>query len=152
MRLSTNFTLDTFTKSNTATRKGIENIPDGDDIFRLADLCQNVLEPLRSKLNSDLIISSGYRSIALNKAIGGSKNSQHCIGEATDLEVLRMSTKALYEFIKKSGIEFDQLLREYSGPNPSDGWVHVSYRKGNNRKECFIVTKVNGKTVYTKDN
>ena len=151
--LSQNFSLLDLTKSPTAIRKGIDNTPDEDSIANLSALCSNILEPLKSVLNSYIIITSGYRSPKLNKAIGGSKTSSHCFGEAVDFSVPGISNIELYEFIKNSDLAYDQNIAEFLGPEGRDGWVHISYRVGNNRKQCLIATKDGtGKTIYTPDN
>ena len=95
MKLSTNFTLDEMTRSQTATRHGIPNDPTDEEIRNLADLCEQILERVRAYFGAPVLISSGYRSKALNLRIGGSVNSQHCRGEAADFTVAGRSVREL---------------------------------------------------------
>src|ERR1700676_5245324 len=99
MQLSTNFTLEEMLASQTAVRDGIDNTPTEEVISRLKDLCDNVLQPLRNLLKQPLIISSGYRSPTLNKAVGGVPNSEHQLGQAADITVPGMTNKGLAGFI-----------------------------------------------------
>ncbi len=150
MQLSQNFSLLDLIKSPTATRKGIDNTPDNEQIANLSALCKNILEPLRLLLNSEIIITSGFRSPKLNVAIGGSKTSSHCKAEAADFEVQKMSNKEAFEIIRKSGLIFDQLIAEgYDEQTDDFDWIHISYRIGNNRKQVLKATFVNGKPIYT---
>ena len=144
MKLSPNFSLEEMTVSETAARKGINNVPDEATIINLKQLCKYVLEPLRTLIGVPLLVTSGYRSIALNKAIGGAKNSQHCLGMAADVHCNKYNVEKLYQLIKKSDIPFDQLIWEFGQ------WVHISYAY-KTRHECLRAIKVNGKTVYQKD-
>ncbi len=155
MRLSRNFSLSEFTKSQTAIRKGISNKPSVNDIARLRFLCLEVLQPLRDEFNDILVdcyvvINSGYRSPKLNKAIGGSSKSQHCLGEAADIEIPGMDNMEVAKWIRSS-LNFDQLILEYyKSRDPRSGWVHVSYRKGKNRRQILRAVKRGRKTVYLK--
>lgn len=150
MKLSPHFDLSEFVFSQTAVRLGISNYPPEKAIDNLAELCHNVLEPLREQINKPIRISSGYRSPELNKAIGGASTSQHQTGNAVDLTVHGWTVNQVYHFIKHSAIDFDQLIEEFAD-SPTGGWIHISYVEGNNRQECLIATKKDGKTVYTKD-
>lgn len=147
MELSTHFTLEEFTRSNTATRRGIDNTPTVQVINRLKTLATFCLEPLRSllqeKYGPDTVIeiTSGYRSKELNAAVGGSPTSQHMEGEAADIQVPGLSTEELFQFILDSGLSFDQCIQEFNS------WVHISYC---NRNEALRATKVNGSTKYAK--
>lgn len=137
VRLTQNFTLEEFTKSDTAITKKINNTPNAtviDNIKRLA----NYLQGIRNCYAKPINISSGYRCYELNKVIGGAKNSQHVSGEAADINTgSKAENKKLFELIRKSG-GFDQLINE------SDfSWVHVSHRAGKNRKE--VLKMINGK-------
>lgn len=142
MNLSHSFTLDELTASQTATRNGIDNTPNPQQIEALKKLCENILEPLQQRLT--ISISSGFRCVELNKAIGGAGSSQHCLGEASDISAKEMNVEQLYQYIKHSGLPYDQLLQEY------DRWVHVSY-SSRNRRQCLRAVKENGKTVYKPD-
>ena len=149
MQLSENFSLREYTKSQTASRKGIDNSPSDQHLDNAIALFQNVVQPVRDHFGPT-IITSGYRSPALNEAIGGSSTSQHSVGEAVDLEVLGVSTAEVCEWIA-SNTNFDQLILEFYTPGDTNsGWVHVSYVKdGENRGQTLTATKVNGSTEYT---
>ena len=138
MRISKNFTLEELTASATAKAKGIRNEPGQTDIVNLCGLVHNVLQPLRDWWGKEVKIGSGYRSLALNRAVGGVANSQHMKGEAADLCIDGdiQKGKSWFQFIKQH-CEFDQLIWER---NPKTGayWVHVSYKcDGTNRKQVI---------------
>ena len=122
------------TKSNTATAKGIDNTPDQTVTNNLTKLIEAVLDPLREWYGKPIIVNSGYRCEALNKAIGGAKSSQHMLGEAADITVgSKEENEKLFDYIKDN-LEFDQLINE------SDfSWVHVSYREGRLRKQVLAL-------------
>ena len=126
MKLSGHFSLAELTKSQTATRKGIDNKPTLDHIENLTELCTHVLEPTRRNFGKPMVISSGYRSEELCEAIGSSKNSQHAKGQAADFEMFGVDNKELAKYIKNN-LVFDQLILEFYNPDdPSSGWVHCS--------------------------
>lgn len=137
-------------KSNTATRRGIENIPSGEQMENIKLLCENVFEPLREHVGGPIAINSLFRSVDLNRAIGGSSTSQHCAvnGAAMDIDDTYggMSNADMFEFIKK--LDFDQLIWEF-GNDENPDWVHVSYKKSGNRKQILKCKRVKGKTVYS---
>jgi len=142
MNLSAHVTLAEFQDSSTATTHGINNKMNESQIASAKLLCENVFEPLRIYLNTPIQISSAYRSVQLNKMIKGSLSSQHCKGEAMDLQI---GSKG-FNFIKDK-LDFDQLIWEFGNEeNPS--WVHVSY-SSRNRKQVLKATKKNGKTIYS---
>lgn len=135
MRISKNFTLEELTASATAKAKGIRNEPGQTDIVNLCGLVHNVLQPLRNWWGKEVKIGSGYRSLALNRAVGGVSNSQHMKGEAVDLCIDGdiEKGKSWFQFIKQH-CEFDQLIWEHNAKGTY--WVHVSYKcDGNNRKQ-----------------
>ena len=137
-RISKNFTLEELCASATAKAKGISNNPGQTDIVNLCGLVHNVLQPLRNWWGKEVKIGSGYRSLALNRAVGGVSNSQHMKGEAADLCIDGdiQKGKSWFQYIKQH-CEFDQLIWE---KNPKTGayWVHVSYRcDGKNRKQVI---------------
>ena len=146
MRLSENFTLSEFTRSNTAKRKGIDNNPNEKHLHNILDLTTNILQPLRDGLGS-IRISSGYRSPRLNRAISGSKKSQHCKGQAADLQYWvkgRMNNEAIYNYILTQNIEFDQMINEFDF-----AWIHISFNKDKNRREVLEAYKDDdGDTAY----
>ena len=138
MQLSKHFKLEEFTKSMTATRKGIDNTPGACDIKNLENVCYEILEPVRAKFDKPITVTSGYRSEELCEAIGSSKNSQHAKGEAADFEMFGVDNKELAKYIKNN-LVFDQLILEFYNPDdPAGGWVHVSYNEaGANRKQVL---------------
>jgi zinc D-Ala-D-Ala carboxypeptidase len=146
MMLSKNFSLDEMTRSTTASKKRIENVPNAYQIENLVELCENVLQPLREAIGP-IYISSGFRSQKLNVAIGGSTTSQHCAlkGAAADID-MGDKNKEIFNFIKDELI-FDQLIWEF-GDEQNPSWVHVSYHYGHNRKQILKAVKINGKTKY----
>lgn len=141
MNLSKNFTLAEMVKSQTAERKGLPNEPNADQVYSMALLCENILQPVRNEFGS-FIVSSGYRSPELCLAIGSSINSQHAKGEAADFEVAGVDNYELAVWIEQN-LSFDQLILEcYTGGN--SGWVHCSYVSEGNRCETLTYDKANG--------
>ena len=150
MKLSDNFNLHEFTRSQTATRHNIENVPSDTQIFNLRNLCVNVLQPVRDYFMKPMIISSGFRCVELNIKIGGSISSQHVQGQAADIEVLEVSNLELSDWIHNN-LKYDQLILEFHNPekDPHSGWVHVSYSTENNRLKYMEAYKNDeGKTKY----
>ena len=126
MRLSKNFTLQEYTKSQTATRRGLDNTPGEEHLAKAKSLFENVVQPVREKFGVTTI-NSGYRGPALNEAVGGSSKSQHCKGEAVDIECPGTSNYTVAKFIEDT-LDYDQLILEFYTPGiPDSGWVHVSY-------------------------
>tara|TARA_R110000796_G_scaffold51680_14_gene121985 strand:+ start:750 stop:1208 length:459 start_codon:yes stop_codon:yes gene_type:complete len=150
MKMSTNFSLAEMTSSHTAQRLGIDNSPNDEQIENLKELCEKVLQPIRDKFGP-VRITSGLRVPDLNTAIGGSKSSQHCKGEASDINLCANGcggkNAEVFDYIK-SHLVFDQLIWEFGESCPA--WVHVSYTYGKNRGEVLTASKKNGRTVYTK--
>lgn len=133
------FTLEELCKSETATRKGIENIPNEEQVDNLQNLATNVLDPVREQFGA-FTPSSGFRSAELNSIIGGAKNSQHMKGQAVDFSIPGVSNLTLYKWIKEN-LEYDQLILEHHQKDiPSSGWVHVSFSK-QNRFQAFSIQK-----------
>ena len=147
MKLSKNFTMAEFTKSQTATRRGIDNTPQGEHLDAAKELFENVVQRVRDHFGPT-VLNSGYRSPELNEAVGGSSRSQHCKGEAVDLEVPGVPNAEVAEWIRDN-LDFDQLILEFYTPGiPDSGWVHVSYKSAGNRKSVLTAVKEDGKTVY----
>ena len=148
VRLSDHFTLNEFTKSQTAERKGIANSPNEIHVMAMESLCYNILERVRAAFAKPIIVNSGYRSVALCEAIGSKSTSQHCDGEAVDIEIQGVSNYDLAKYIEKE-LNFDQLILEcWDGIEPNSGWVHVSYVNDiGNRKDVLTYTREGG---YTK--
>lgn len=146
MRLTNNFWLKEFLKSQTAIRKGIDNRIEGKQVDKLVMLCTNVLQPLRDHYGQQITVNSGFRSPELNIAIGGSKTSQHCKGEAADIDTLNDNAE-LFEFIRDN-LSFDQLIWEF-GNSDDPAWVHVSFKSvSKNRGMVLKAESINGKTHY----
>ena len=148
MQLSKNFSLKELTRSQTAIRKGIKNEPDQEQLMNLVALTVKILQPCRDKFGS-ISINSGLRVLDLNRAIGSGDKSQHTKGQAADFEAYSISNVELATWIKNSRC-FDQLILEYPGNDPRDGWVHCSYNRMGNRMEVLTAVKEKGKTVYKK--
>ena len=135
--------------SRTATRRGIKNNPNAEQMKNMIALAEEIFEPLRMWVNGPIKINSFFRSPELNKAIGGSGKSQHCHGQAIDIDDTfgRATNAEMYEFIKKH-LDFDQMIWEFGDENNPD-WVHVSYvSEEQNRNRCLQAYKENGKTKY----
>ena len=146
MRLSKNFVLSEITRSNTARRKGISNEPEKEHLANLQTLVTELIQPMRDAIGP-IRVTSGYRSPKLNRAIGGSGRSQHCKGQAMDLQFWKageMNNKVMYYWILDSGLEFDQMINEFDY-----AWIHISFNSGKNRKRVLEAYKNDqGKTAY----
>ena len=135
--------------SRTATRLGIKNEPNDEQMKNMLNIAQEVFEPLRMWVGGPIKINSFFRSPELNKAIGGSGKSQHCQGQAIDLDDTfgRATNAEMFEFIKKH-LDFDQIIWEF-GDDENPDWVHVSYvNEKENRNRCLKAYKEKGKTNY----
>jgi hypothetical protein len=149
MQLSKHFELAEFIRSSTAKRAGISNMPTNAHLENIKLLCEKVLEPIRVHFARPIILSSGYRSAALNRAVGGSSSSQHCSGEAADIDMdgTNVTNAQIFNYIKDN-LEFDQLIWEF-GTDTNPNWVHVSYESnGRQRKQILRAVKKNGSTSY----
>jgi zinc D-Ala-D-Ala carboxypeptidase len=151
MKLSENFSLNELTKSQTATRKGINNTPSDNEKENLKSLSIHILQKIRDHYERPVRVTSGYRSPELCEAIGSSAKSQHAKGEAADFEITGVDNFDLAIWISKN-LEFDQLISEFYIEGAEDsGWIHCSYKAdGSNRKQCLTAYKENGKTRYGK--
>lgn len=131
-----NFTIPELTKSATASRRKIDNTPSAAVIANLTALVDNILDPLREAWGAPIVVTSGYRCVRLNAAVGGVKTSQHTLGQAADIRTVSdkpADNKRLFDLIVKLGLPYDQLIDEY-GYN----WVHVSYSSRNRRQILHI--------------
>ena len=151
MKLSEHLDLAEVIKSDTAKRKGISNTPTPEHLENFKKLAENVFEPIRKHFGVPIHISSGYRSKALNTAIGGSLSSQHCQGEAIDIDMdgsaNGVTNKMVFDFIKDN-LNFDQLIFEF-GTKDAPDWVHVSWESsGKQRKQVLRAVKQSGITKY----
>ena len=150
MRLSENLKLEECIKSNTASRLGIDNSPTEEHTKNLKLIAEKIFQPIREHFGVPIYISSGYRSESLNKAIGGSKTSQHCHGQALDIDQdnrnSKVSNRDIFDYIMMN-LEFDQLIYEF-GDAMNPAWVHVRYSEEKNRNRVLQAYKDNGKTRY----
>lgn len=158
MQLSKNLSLAEVTRSESAKRKGISNMPTEEHIENFKKLAENVFQPIRDHFGVPIRISSGYRSEALNKAIGGAgkmvngkyvASSQHCTGEAIDIDMdgTSITNKQVFDYIKEH-LQFDQLIWEF-GTDANPDWVHVSYEStGKQRKQILKAVKKGSATSY----
>lgn len=131
--MNLNFKMSELIHSDTAVRKNINNMPDINSLDCMLDLIAHCLQPIRDKIGKPMVISSGFRNSEVNKLTGGVTTSQHTKGQAVDFIVPNMSINQTIDFIKKSGIEYDQLINEYNR------WIHISFVKNKNRKQCFYI-------------
>ena len=137
------------TYSNTATRRGINNTPNDEQLTNMELIAEKIFEPLRAHVGGPIKINSFFRSPELNKAIGGSSKSQHCKGQAMDIDDTfgRMTNAEMYHWIKNN-LDFDQMIWEF-GDDDNPNWVHVSYVSDvSNRNRCLKAYKEEGKTKY----
>lgn len=148
MNLTPNFTLHEMTKSEAAIRLGMDNTPTEAVIGSLQALCEQVLQPVRDHYGRGVKVNSGYRSPEVNKAVGGSPTSDHCRGQAADIEIPGVSNAELAQWIE-ANLPYTQLILEfYTQGIPDSGWVHVSYDANNLKKQSLTAVKREGKTVY----
>ncbi len=147
MYLSPHFTLSEMTKSQTALRRGIGNSldpgnPDDSEVINnLKLLCLEVLEPVREAFGIPFAPSSGYRSPALNAALGSKPTSQHVLGQAVDFELPGIPNLKLAQWIRDH-LNYDQLILEFHHPaEPASGWVHVSLKEADNRQRELTINK-----------
>ena len=148
MNLTANFTLSEMVKSDTALRHDMDNTPGEAEIESLKILCEKVLQPVRDHFKTGVKVNSGYRHPEVNAKVGGSKTSDHCRGQASDIEIPGIPNADLAVWIMDN-LEYTQLILEFYTPGVSDsGWVHVSYDPANLKKQNLTATKKDGKTVY----
>lgn len=146
MLLSPHFSLAEMTRSQTAERLGLDNTPTPEAVEALAALCRLVLEPLRIILGVPIHVDSGYRSPAVNSAVGGAKTSAHLSGRAADIVPVGMSLDRAYTILKGGYLQLDQVIREF----PPGGWIHVSIAAAGQvpRRQFLIAERVGGATQY----
>jgi hypothetical protein len=150
MQISKHLSLGEVSRSETAKRRGISNTPSGEHLENFKKLAENIFEPIREHFGVPIHISSGYRSKELNSAIGGSLSSQHCQGEAIDIDMdgTSITNAQIFNYIKDN-LNFDQLIWEFGSASNPD-WVHVSYEStGKQRKQILKAVKSGGKTSYS---
>ena len=135
--------------STTAMRRGIDNTPNDDQLHFMELIAEEIFEPLRMYVGGPIKINSFFRCPELNTAIGGSTTSQHCKGQAMDIDDTygRMTNAEMYHWIKEH-LDFDQMIWEFGNDDNPD-WVHVSYvSEEKNRNRCVKAYRENGKTKY----
>ena len=147
-QLTANFSLHELTKSETALRMGLDNTPGPVETEYLKILAERVLQPIRDHFQKGVKVNSGYRSPDSNAAVGGSRTSDHCKGQAADIEIPGVPNADLAQWIMDN-LEYTQLILEFYTPGiPDSGWVHVSYDPDNLKKQELTAMKVAGKTQY----
>lgn len=145
--ISNNITYREATRSNTAIKRGIDNTPNEVQLACMKKVAEKCFEPVREWYNNPISINSFFRSPKLNKAIGGSYTSQHCQGEAIDMDADEDNHK-LFDWLIEN-VEFDQIIWEY-GTDENPDWIHISYESSRpNRNEILKVEKVDGTTKYS---
>lgn len=150
MQLSKNLTLAEATKSQVATRLGIKNVPNQVQTRNLQLIAQHVFQPVRDHFDVAIAVTSGFRSLALNRTIGGSKTSEHMEGRALDLDgdvFGGVTNKEIFDYIKNN-LEFNQLIWEF-GDKDNPDWVHVSYKEGSNKRQVLKAKMHKGRAVYS---
>jgi zinc D-Ala-D-Ala carboxypeptidase len=148
MQLTNNFNLKELTVSETATRKGLDNTPNETVIANLKTLAENILQPVREHYGKSVKVNSGYRSPEVNASVGGSKTSDHCKGQAADIEITGVANGDLAKYIAEN-YKFTQVILEfYTQGIPDSGWVHVSYDANDLKCQTLTAVKKDGKTVY----
>ena len=141
MKLTKNFNLEEFVESETALKNGIENNPSENDVYRIQILCVNLLQPFRDRIGKPIVITSGFRCKKLNKLVGGSRDSQHLMGEAADFHVPGMELKEAFSILQREFI-YDQAILEM------DKWIHASYDLWNNRYQALVAYSENERIRY----
>jgi hypothetical protein len=135
--------------SNTAKRKGIDNTPGETQVEAMKNLAENIFEPLRNWVGGPIKVNSFFRSVTLNESIGGASSSQHCKGQAIDIDDVYgyKSNAEMYNWIKEN-LNFDQMIWEF-GTDMQPNWIHVSYvSEEKNRNKCLKAYKEHGRTKY----
>jgi hypothetical protein len=151
MKLSAHLDLSEVTRSDSAKRNGISNMPTPEHIENFKILAEKVFEPIREHFGVPIRISSGYRSKELNdKTKGASKTSDHCFGRAIDIDNdgTSITNKQIFNFIKDN-LKYKQLIFEF-GTDENPAWVHVSYDPNNLKNETLKAVKINNVTKYIK--
>jgi len=149
MKISDHITYAEAIHSNTAKRKGIDNTPNEVQVLSMKLLADKIFEPLRKWVGGPIKVNSFFRSVALNESIGGAASSQHCKGQAIDIDDVygRKSNAEMYKWIQEN-LNYDQMIWEF-GTDTQPNWIHVSYvSEEENRNKCLKAYKEHGKTKY----
>jgi hypothetical protein len=150
MKLSKNLSLTEAIKSNTAIRNGIDNEPTKKHLENLILISKKVFQPIRDHFNIPIYVSSGYRSKALNKLVGGSQTSHHSTGQALDIDMdgrRDITNLDIFNFVKDN-LDFTQLILEYPNKEGNPAWVHIGYVEGNLKKQILVSYRDSGRTRY----
>ena len=148
MQLTENFSLAELVKSETALRIGLDNTPGDAEIENLRILCENILQPLRTAYGRGIKVNSGFRHPNVNAAVGGSRTSDHCRGQAADIEIPGVANYDLAKYISEN-FWYTQVILEFYTPGvPDSGWVHVSYNPADLKCQTLTAMRENGKVVY----
>lgn len=129
--MNLNFKMSELIYSEKAIENNINNMPDINSMDNMLDLIFYCLQPVRDLIKKPMIITSGFRNPLVNRLVNGEENSQHKTGQAADFVIKGMTPAQIVDVIRKSNIDYDQLINEY------DSWVHISYNKGKNRKQVL---------------
>jgi zinc D-Ala-D-Ala carboxypeptidase len=149
MKISDHITYAEAIHSNTAKRRGIDNTPNEVQVLSMKLLADKIFEPLREWVGGPIKVNSFFRSVALNEAIGGAASSQHCKGQAIDIDDVygRKTNADMYHWIQMN-LDYDQMIWEF-GTDVQPNWIHISYvSKEENRNKCLKAYKEDGKTKY----
>tara|TARA_Y100001963_G_scaffold143902_1_gene215358 strand:+ start:809 stop:1273 length:465 start_codon:yes stop_codon:yes gene_type:complete len=149
MKISDHITYAEAIHSNTAKRKGIDNTPSEAQVTAMKLLAEKVFEPLRKWVGGPIKVNSFFRSEALNESIGGASSSQHCKGQAIDIDDVygRKTNADMYHWIQQN-LDYDQMIWEF-GTDMQPNWIHVSYvSEEKNRNKCLKAYKEHGRTKY----
>ena len=149
MKISDHITYAEAIHSNTAKRKSIDNTPNEIQVLSMKLLADKVFEPLRKWVGGPIKVNSFFRSVALNESIGGAASSQHCKGQAIDIDDVygRKTNAEMYKWIQEN-LDYDQMIWEF-GTDTQPNWIHISYvSKEENRNKCLKAYKEHGKTKY----
>ena len=153
-QLTPHFSLREMTRSDTAVRLGIENVPTAEHLANLVLLCTHVLEPVRSHFGP-VRVNSGYRCLALNMSVNPmtstiNRLSKHCLGQAVDFEVEGVTNGDLAIWCRDNLPEYHQIILEFYTPGQlMSGWAHVPYVVGHQKKEVLTAARIGGKIVYS---
>ena len=133
--ISNHITIEEATQSPTALRMGIKNVPNEEELEAMKYVAENLFEPIREWYNAPIKINSFFRCVALNKAVKGSLTSGHVLGNSIDISGgNKIENKKIFDFIKTSGLNYDQVINEYDYT-----WIHISLKKTGNRKQLLVI-------------
>jgi zinc D-Ala-D-Ala carboxypeptidase len=149
MRISKHISYREATHSATAKRRGLDNTPNQEQLENMYKVAEFIFEPLRLFVGGPIKINSFFRSGDVNKAVGGTSRSQHCKGQAIDIDDVfgRKTNAEMFQYVREN-LDFDQMIWEF-GSNNNPSWLHISYvSKAENRNRILRAVKRDGKTKY----